>query len=55
MYKVRKRDGKLVKFEMNKISDAMKKAFEDLRETSIRNIKQIRKTLLTMINGTQLN
>ena len=28
MYKVRKRDGKLVKFEMSKISDAMKKAFE---------------------------
>ena len=28
MYKVRKRDGKLVKFEINKISDAMKKAFE---------------------------
>ena len=28
MYKVRKRDGKLVKFEMDKISNAMKKAFE---------------------------
>ena len=28
MYKVRKRDGKLVKFDINKISDAMKKAFE---------------------------
>ena len=28
MYKVRKRDGKLVNFEMNKISEAMKKAFD---------------------------
>ena len=28
MYKVRKRDGKLVEFEMSKISNAMKKAFE---------------------------
>ena len=28
MYKVRKRDGKVVKFEINKIADAMKKAFE---------------------------
>ena len=28
MYKVRKRDGKLVKFDISKISDAMKKAFE---------------------------
>ncbi len=28
MYKVRKRDGKLVNFEMNKISEAIKKAFD---------------------------
>ena len=28
MYKVRKRDGKIVNFEMNKISEAMKKAFD---------------------------
>ena len=28
MYKVRKRDGKVVKFDISKISDAMKKAFE---------------------------
>jgi len=28
MYKVKKRDGKIVNFEMKKISDAMKKAFE---------------------------
>ena len=28
MYKVRKRNGKLVNFEINKISNAMKKAFE---------------------------
>ena len=28
MYKVRKRDGKIVNFEMNKISEAIKKAFE---------------------------
>ena len=28
MYKVQKRDGKVVKFDISKISDAMKKAFE---------------------------
>ena len=28
MYKVRKRDGKLVNFEISKISEAMKKAFD---------------------------
>jgi len=28
MYKVRKRNGKVVNFEINKISEAMKKAFE---------------------------
>ena len=28
MYKVRKRDGKVVDFEMKKISEAMKKAFD---------------------------
>ena len=28
MYKVRKRDGKVVKFEINKIAEAMKKAFD---------------------------
>ena len=33
MYKVRKRNGKLVNFEINKISEAMKKAFEASEKT----------------------
>ena len=35
MYKVRKRNGKVVNFEITKISNAMKKAFEaSRRETA---------------------
>ena len=32
MYKVRKRDGKIVSFDINKISDAIIKAFEGLEK-----------------------
>ena len=38
MYKVRKRDGKIVNFEINKISDAIIKAFEGLEKDYDKNV-----------------
>ena len=38
MYKVRKRDGKIVSFDINKISEAIIKAFESLEKDYDRNV-----------------
>ena len=38
MYKVRKRDGKIVNFDINKISDAIIKAFEGLEKDYDKNV-----------------